>query len=145
MGDSFYYLLGRWGRTHVVPRLGKYVGLTESRARQVDMHYERHAGKTLFFGKLAFSLEVPMIISAGMVRYPYVRFIVFMTLAALPKTLGLMLLGYFFGFSFESARHDLAYATHISLVALLVLACVIVVVRVSRRQLAVRTSKSHKD
>lgn len=69
----------------------------------------------------------------------------YMTAGALPKTLGLMLVGYFFGFLVAGAKHDLAYASRASLAALLVLLGFIAVVRVSRRQLALRTSKARKS
>jgi membrane-associated protein len=144
VGDSFYYLLGRYSRTKTLHIWGHRIGLAEEHAQKVDQHFEKHAGKTLFFGKLAFSLEVPVIISAGLARYPYVTFIKYMVAGALPKTFGLMLVGYFFGFSIASAKHDLAYASRASLAALLILVGIIVVVRASRRKLVVQTAR-HKN
>src|SRR5262249_14736772 len=69
VGDSFYYLLGRYSRTRTIRFWGHRIGLAEEHARKVDQHFEKHAGKTLFLGKLAFSLEIPVIISAGLARY----------------------------------------------------------------------------
>lgn len=140
VGDSIYYLLGRFGRNRSFRIFGRRIGLAEKHTQKVDQHFEKHAGKTLFLGKLAFSLEIPVIISAGIAHYSYLRFIEYMLAGALPKTFGLMLLGYFFGFSIAGATHDLAYASRASLAALLVLVGIIVVVRISRQQLALRTS-----
>lgn len=145
VGDSLYYILGRFGRNKALHIAGHRIGLAKEYTKKVDQHFEKHAGKTLFFGKLAFSLEIPVIASAGIAHYPYINFVKYMAAGALPKTLGLMLIGYFFGFSIAGAKHDLAYASRASLAALLVLLGFIAVVRVSRRQLALRTSKAQKS
>lgn len=140
-GDSLYYALGRYGRAQVLHRWGHYIGLTEERANKVDRHFGQHARKTLILGKLAFSFEVPVIFSAGLARYPYLSFIEYMAIGALPKTLSLMLLGYFFGFSIAGAQHSLEYASLGSLAMIMVLATMIVIIRLSRRKLAAQSAK----
>ena len=143
-GDSLYYALGRYGRAKLLHRWGHYIGLTEERASKVDRHFGQHASKTLILGKLAFSLEIPVIFSAGLARYPYARFLEYMTVGALPKTLGLMLLGYFFGFSIAGAQHSLRYASLGSIAALVVLGGMIVTIRFSRRKLAAQSARRSK-
>lgn len=142
VGDSMYYMLGRFGRNKSLHIFGRRIGLAKEHTRKVDLHFEKHAGKTLFLGKLAFSLEIPVILSAGIAHYPYPQFIKYMTAGVLPKTFGLMLVGYFFGFSIAGAKHDLAYASRASLAALLVLVGIIVAVRISRKKLALRDPKA---
>lgn len=144
-GDSIYYALGRYGRSKIVQRWGHRIGLTEARAQKVDNHFDKHADKTLILGKLAFSLEVPVIFSAGLARYPYRRFLGYMTLGAMPKTLSLMLLGYFFGFSIAGAQHSLRYATIGSLAALVILGCLIIIVRFSRRKLMSQAARNNRS
>ena len=113
-GDSLYYAIGRYGRKNFIDRWGHYIGLTPKRLKRVDQHFLNHAGKTLVLGKLAFSFEIPFIVSAGLARYSYPRFLFYMLCGALPKTLGLMLVGYFFGYSLANARRDLTFAAHVS-------------------------------
>lgn len=69
----------------------------------------------------------------------------YMMAGALPKTLGLMLVGYFFGFSIAGAKHDLAYASRASLAALAILIGILVMIRISRQQLARRAPKERKS
>lgn len=124
-GDSLYYAMGRFGRKQFIARWGHYVGLTPERLQKIDRHYLHHAGKTLVLGKLAFSFEIPFIVSAGLARFSYLRFLFYMICGALPKSLGLLLVGYFFGYSLTSAQHDLSFAAHLS--AGLIIAAIIVV------------------
>ena len=131
-GDSLYYAIGRYGRKNFIDRWGHYIGLTPTRWKRVDHHFLNHAGKTLLFGKLAFSFEIPFIVSAGLARYSYPRFLFYMLCGALPKTLGLLLVGYFFGYSLANARRDLTFAAHVSAVIIavvLILLCTHIVLK----------------
>jgi membrane protein DedA with SNARE-associated domain len=108
--DSMYYAFGRYGRDRFLKRWGKYIGLGEDKMKKVDKHFLNHAARTLILGKLAFSFEIPFMVAAGLARYPFWRFLLYMVIAAAPKSLGLMLIGYFFGFSIAKAKHDLFVA-----------------------------------
>jgi|GEM_PF-576635 len=133
-GDTFYYLLGRFGRKSILKRWGRYVGLTEDRLQSVDRHYLKHAAKTLIIGKLVFSFEIPVIISAGLARFSFVRFITYMTISALPKTLFLMLIGAIFGISLAGARSGLAYAARVLFVIILAAAALVLMHSLGKRQ-----------
>lgn len=110
--DSMYYSLGRFGRKAFVNRWGHRLGLPPERMEKFGAHFDNHAARTLILGKLAFSFEIPFLLTAGMLRVPYLRFLAYITIAALPKSLGLMLIGYFFGFSLTKLSHDVTFISH---------------------------------
>ncbi len=140
IGDSIYYAIGRYGRMTFIAKYGHFVGLPPERIEQVDQHFLNHAAKTLILGKLAFSFEIPFMVTAGIAQYSYKRFISFMFAGALPKTLLLMSIGYFFGFSVAGTKHDLAYASRIALGVVLS-----IIVLVIMHTLIVRRARTHKS
>jgi membrane protein DedA with SNARE-associated domain len=125
--DTLYYSIGRFGRDTFIKKKGKYIGLSEERLLKVDRHFLHHAGRTLILGKLAFSVEAPFMVAAGMARYSYSRFIAIMLIGALPKSLALMLIGYFFGFSLTTAKHDLVLAARFVVAALFIIGLIYLV------------------
>jgi len=98
-GDCLYYLLGRWGKDTFIKRWGKYIGLTERRLSVVEKHFEQHSGKTLIAGKLSHGIGAAFLVAAGVAKMPFWKFLWFNTIATLPKSLILMLVGFYFGYS----------------------------------------------
>ena len=134
-GDSFYYCLGRFGRQRLISRWGHLIGLNSSRVAKLDKYYESHAARSLILGKLAFSFEIPVLISAGIARYSYPKFIILMALGALPKTLVLMTIGFVFGFSLETAKRDISNAGRLSLTVVGLIIAYLIIKWFSRRRL----------
>lgn len=141
--DTMYYFFGRFGRDRFLKRWGKYIGLGEKTMRRVDKHFLEHAGKTLIFGKLAFSFEIPFIVTAGIARYPYGKFILYMIIAAIPKSLGLMLIGYFFGFTIVNAQHSLLLASRFAFAGITVVALILLVRYVTKHHIHILPWKTH--
>jgi membrane protein DedA with SNARE-associated domain len=96
-GDLAHYAIGRWGRKKFIDRWGKYLGLTNERVLQVEKHFEKHQAKTLLLGKISHGIGGIPLVAAGVARMPLGEFFLINLVATLPKSLALLLLGYFFG------------------------------------------------
>ncbi|MEK9185088.1 MAG: hypothetical protein AAB866_02920, partial [Patescibacteria group bacterium] len=108
--DSIYFYIGRLGDHKKItekygPKLKGIAGSFEI----LEKLWRDHPRKTMFFGKLAYSLSIPFLISAGLVKMSFKKFITY----AIPATLFqyglLMLVGYYLGKSFELAINYIKY------------------------------------
>jgi membrane-associated protein len=109
-GDFIWYAVGRWGRRALDWKWASYLGITPQRLARIDAHFARHSGKTLLLGKLTQGLGALVLVGAGASRVRASRFLLFNLLATLPKSLALLLFGYFFGKAYTQAGSVLDYA-----------------------------------
>jgi len=128
VGDSIYYALGRWG-TRFVERWGHYIGLTIERVKKIELHYTHHAGKTLILGKLAHSIEIPFLVFAGIAKVSYRKFLLYVFIPSIPKSLLFILIGYYFGRAFDEINRYLSYTAFIMLAAAIVLVIIYFIIR----------------
>jgi membrane protein DedA with SNARE-associated domain len=94
VGDSALYALGRWGGTRMVTRWTGRRTLTRVAALQDQ--FLRKADRVLVAGKLTHAIGAPVLITAGIVRMAFGRFLTVNFLATVPKSLALLCLGYAF-------------------------------------------------
>lgn len=109
-GDIFYYAVGRWGRMSFINRWGKYIGITETKIQELEGHFVRHSGKTILFSKIAHGIGTLFLVAAGVSKMPLGRFIFYNTIGTIPKTLILLLAGYFFGQAYAQIGKYFDYA-----------------------------------
>jgi membrane-associated protein len=126
-GDSIYYVIGRWSKGPFLGRWGRFLGITERRLRQLEKYFYRHKTKTLLIGKWSHAIGAPVLAAAGLARVPYEQFLAINFLATLPKTLLLLLIGFYFGRSYKRIAAYLDY-TAIVMIALASLLVVLFVV-----------------
>ena len=107
--DAFYYLLGRFGNRH---RLVKKYG------RQLQPLWDKHPRQLIFFGKLAYGLSVPLIVSAGVAKISPGRFLAYVLPATVLQYGGLLLVSYYLGLSYKLTEK---YIFYLGLVVMLVL------------------------
>lgn len=122
VGDAIYYMVGRWGRTGLVDRLGHYVGATKERIARMEQHLHTHLGKTLLFGKWGHTFGAPILLASGAARVPFSRFMFINTLGTLLKSLILVAVGYYFGRAYVQINHYINYG------ALAITAVVLIIV-----------------
>ncbi|MDO8511823.1 MAG: DedA family protein [bacterium] len=115
-GDSLYYSIGRYGRKHL-DRWGRFIGLPKERLEKMETHFKDHGGKTLIAGKLSHAIGAIVLVSAGIARIPFRKFIIFNLWATLPKSLVLLLIGYYFGNTFIHLQRYFDFAWLGALVA----------------------------
>lgn len=111
VGDCGYYAMGRYGRHGFIHRWGKYFGLNDARVQTVEDHFKKHLGKTLVAGKVTHALGSVVLFSAGMSNVPFWKFLWYNFIGSIPKTLTLVLLGYFFGEAYNQINAGLNYVS----------------------------------
>lgn len=102
--DTVYYYIGRFGSKRKI--MEKY----GSRLNLIEKLWREHGRKTMFLSKLAYSLSIPFLISAGLVKMPYKKFISYAFSVTLFQYGIIMAIGYFFGHSYQIAERYIQYA-----------------------------------
>lgn len=97
MGDIPLYLLGRIGGMTLLRRKPFRWFIREDQILQAESLFEQHGGKLIFSSRLLPGSRLPIYAAAGVLRYPFWRFALYMALAgglsAVILTWGSMLLG----------------------------------------------------
>ena len=109
--DSLIYLLGRFWGKKVINKFGIYFGINNKRFSMFKKQFKRHAKKSIVIGKLpvvGFTWFIPLI-AAGMTKMPYRKFFSVCFLTSLPKSLLLLLLGFYFGKAYITIDKYLNY------------------------------------
>ncbi len=96
--DAGYYALGYFGgRTQLAQKLMHKIGVRQEHMEEIRILWEKHAGETMFFGKLSYGIASSFIVAAGTVRMSLVRFFAYGALVAILQYGVLLMLGYYFG------------------------------------------------
>lgn len=100
-GDLVYYAIGRLGRTGALSGARHILGLADAELERFERYIARHGPKILIVAKYTQTglLALP---ASGAARMPIGRFLFYNALATLPKTLILVVVGYFFGYAYRS-------------------------------------------
>ncbi|HKC04372.1 MAG TPA: VTT domain-containing protein [Patescibacteria group bacterium] len=96
-GDLLYYSVGRWWFNSFIHGFLKFLKIDLGKIQKLKTVIAKHKGKVLFFGKLSHAIGAPILVSAGLAEIPIKDFLWFNFLATLPKSLILLLVGYYFG------------------------------------------------
>ncbi len=108
-GDTVSYALGRWGGVQLIKRWGHYVGFNIERVEKFKNHFNKHTASTIIWGKLAYAMEMPFLIGAGLAKVPYKKFFLYTLIPTLPKSLLFLLIGFYFGESYNKINTYLDY------------------------------------
>ncbi|MCJ7471992.1 MAG: VTT domain-containing protein, partial [Actinobacteria bacterium] len=114
LADIMWYFVGYLGKEKIIDRWGRFIGLTHERFRKLERlknKFKTHQGKILFTAKITHAVGFPILIAAGIFKIDFKKYILFNFFAALPKTLILMMLGYYFGEARETIARYLGYST----------------------------------
>jgi len=122
VGDFAYYAMGRFGRHRFIRKWGSRFGLTETRVQAVVDHFEKHPGKTLLFGKMTHAAGMVVLVAAGIANISLWKFLWYNFLGSIPKTLILVLLGYFFGEAYNQINTGLNYFSGVVMIILVLVA-----------------------
>jgi membrane protein DedA with SNARE-associated domain len=80
------------------------------RVVKIERHFGKHTGKTLIVGKMSHGVGGAILVAAGMAKIPFWKYVWFNTLASIPKSLGLLIIGYYFGHAYNQIDHYFTYA-----------------------------------
>ena len=97
--DVAWYYAGYHGARRLVGKYGKFFSITEDLLTKTEQVFHRHHNKILFFSKITtgFGFAPAVLMTAGMARVPFGKYITFNTLGQFIWTGLLMGIGYFFG------------------------------------------------
>ncbi|NTU98977.1 DedA family protein [Candidatus Falkowbacteria bacterium] len=130
-GDAIYYALGRWGRNFGQ----KLFRLPDEKLKALELHFQRHSGKTLLLGKASHGIGAAFLFAAGTALMPFRKFLLFNTIGSAPKSLILMLVGYFFGQSYVRIGKYFDYIAIFTLaIAIIILAGYLLIARRLRKK-----------
>jgi len=109
--DSIYYAIGRFGdRGKVMKKYGAKSELVSKNFKLVEMLWRDHGKKTMFFGKLAYGLSIPFLVSAGLVGMSFGRFLVYTIPVTMLQYAVIMVIGFYMGESWNAAGKYVQYA-----------------------------------
>lgn len=102
IGDVLHYWLGRFGNKNIIPKYGRYIGITEERLQYMEKRFDRaHIWKTIFFGKFTHAPNSLILVMAGITKVDFLMFLLVSTVSTIPKALIFILIGWYFGASYE--------------------------------------------
>ncbi|MCL4499762.1 MAG: DedA family protein [Chloroflexi bacterium] len=96
LGNNGGYFIGREGGRRLIERLGGR-WLPPERIEAAEAYFDKHGQKTVFIGRFVAGVRTFVPILAGAARMPYLVFLVYTVASVVLWTIGLGLLGYFFG------------------------------------------------
>ncbi len=99
IGDTVLYYLGYKYGYRAIGKFGKYLGITEKRVEKASVLFHRYKDPVLFISKITngFGLSVVTLLTAGIVRIPFLRYLAFNMLGQFVWTGALLYVGYTFG------------------------------------------------
>ncbi len=114
VGDVIWYYIGYLGKNLTDRRFVKYIGLNPGKLqgfKRLIKKFRKNQGMVLFTAKLTHAVGFPFLIASGAFRLDIKRFMLFNFLAALPKTLFFMVIGYYLGKASNIIGSYLRYST----------------------------------
>jgi len=121
VADGVYYIIGYFSRLAVIEKFGKYFGLTEKRMHRIEELLNGHSVKTLIALKLTPVLPTPGLMIVGATKMPIKKFVKICSLIIFPRTIFLVILGYYFGAAYEMLSKQMEEKTF----TLLIIAAVV--------------------
>jgi membrane protein DedA with SNARE-associated domain len=122
--DTIIYFIGRLGdHKKIIQKYGEKIKMIKGGFRTVEHLWTHHPRKTTIFAKITFGMSLPFLLSAGLFRIPYKRFISYTLPVSFIQCATVLTIGYFVGKSYEIATSYLQYGYLIvSAVFLIILA-----------------------
>jgi membrane protein DedA with SNARE-associated domain len=108
--DAFLYYVGRHGnKKRFLSKYGPKIGIHVNAEEELNHLWSKHDGKIFVIGKLAYGLAVPLLISAGLAKYDFRKYLAYCTLVSGIKVLIVLLVGYYLGNSYKNASQYFDY------------------------------------
>ena len=132
-GDTSIYWFGR----KLGPRLTRHRWLshrlTPARLERLERFFLKHGTKAVFLARFAAGARGAFYMTAGVMRLPFLRFILFDALAAALSVSFWVGLGWRFGDRIDSVRHVVKRVEHVALAAVLAVIAAWLLARLLRR------------
>lgn len=100
--DTVYYGIGRFGhKKNFIEKYGAKFSFVRNHFPLMEKLWATHFRKTIFLSKLAYGLSTPFLISAGLVKIPFKKFISYTASIDLFDIAIFIALGFIFGQAYE--------------------------------------------
>jgi membrane protein DedA with SNARE-associated domain len=130
-GSIAGWVVGRAGGRPLIERHGRWLHLGPQRFRRAERWFDRYGSAFVLFGRLTPLVRSFVSIPAGVLEFPFPRFVGLTALASLVWCAAFGIAGHALGTHWDSVHHAFRYADYAA-VALLAVAAVALFVR-SRR------------
>ncbi|MFA6158817.1 MAG: DedA family protein [Candidatus Paceibacterota bacterium] len=122
VGDSVWYWVGKRYGHAFIGRFGRHLGITEAKVEKAKQIFHRHRDWIMIVSKMTngFGLSLVSLLTAGMMRMPFGRYLGLNLIGQLFWSGFLIALGYFFGTFFGLFDKVLGRFGTIGLVVLIV-------------------------
>jgi membrane protein DedA with SNARE-associated domain len=107
-GDMLYYAAGGWTLQRLTNPRGRWATRLRERVAQLAPRIRTRAGAMLLFGKFTHSAGFAVLLAAGAAHVSVRRFLLFNLAGTVPKSLLLVVVGYWFGRLYTATQADLA-------------------------------------
>jgi membrane protein DedA with SNARE-associated domain len=97
VGDVLHYAVGYFGGQRFIKRWGKYFGVSLETIIPLEKTFADKGHSFFFWGKALHGIGGALLIAAGLIRYPFGKFLVSNVLGTLVKSAILMVIGFYFG------------------------------------------------
>jgi membrane protein DedA with SNARE-associated domain len=146
IGDTLWYFAGfYWGKSLVV-RFGKYFSVTEQSLAIIEKLFHKYHSSILIISKVLMGFGFPgaVLATAGIVKLPFRKFIVYNTIGQIMWTGGLLAIGYYVGDAYLKINGGLGIFSLIS-VFILVIALLFGVGKYIRKRTLATYSESEQQ
>ena len=123
-GDTMYYSIGRFAGSKLISKFKKWRGVTEDYETRVKSFFERYGNVAIFLGKITHGIGWPIMLAAGSVRMPYLRFISYCVAVSILKTAFLLAIGYYYAKDYSVIAYYIG-SSATSLLTLVIMAVVL--------------------
>lgn len=100
LSDVMWYSVGYYGGDRILKKVTMFFRISDYRIEKVKTKLEEHAGKILIGVKLTTGLCLATMITSGIVKLKFKKFIFFDFIGSVLWSASVVVLGYFFGASY---------------------------------------------
>ena len=120
IGDIILYHIGYFGGQKILPKVEKFLKVSQSTVEKLKKKFHENSGKIIFYVKSTAGLSYITFITAGTLRMRFSKFVKFSILGGLVWSSFLVVVGYFFGYAADKIGDYIKYAGYIIFTAAVV-------------------------
>lgn len=97
LGCVAFYVLIRYAEGFVMPKMKKYLRISDAKIEKSIAFFHKHGGKGVLLGRLIPGMRTISIIPAALLKYPFKKFLLWVSIGTALWNGGLLIIGYYFG------------------------------------------------